>query len=273
MSAVTDVIDLYVAAGRARNETKRELARLEEKRQEEENKRQLAALWADVRERVERTIPAELLPYVVEPTERPEEFWSNRIDYRPLVLDLSSFGLGELGAWPNSREEEGISWKAPSAVIDEDSGRWVLWLTPWLQGREIQGNTVSFAEAMADAADAAKTVAENNAQIDRKAQALEPEPDIPDPYDPYAPLREKAGGYWPVLRAGVGGTRANCDAIHAAGYHAAQEFGQRCGAEGWKDCMTVHTFTLPHAPCGNLYAYLALVPVAPDKWPEVVKGA
>ena len=85
--------------------------------------------------------------------------------------------------------------------------------------------------------------------------------------DPYAPLAGQGGGCFPVLR--IGRDRA---AVHQGGAEDAAQFGLRYGAEGWLAEMAVHTFTLSDAGGGNLYAYLALIPVTPAKWRTVVGG-
>ena len=251
----TQDLDRYVALGRTKLALRDELARLEAEREAQERRAAILEQWRDTLEKVHSNLPPGFDAYIVEPT---EPLLSGRYEpraYRPLVLDLTPLGLGPLGAYLDCAKEGGIGWAAPRAGEDEDTGRKALYPPPALSQYEMWHLTSTFTEALALAQDVADEVARHNARL------AAPEPDL------YAPLAGKGGGCYPVLH--VGDNRAEAYAFGAAD---AQKFGALYGADDWLANMAVHTFSFPGAPVegGVLYAFLALVPVAPDKWRDLV---
>lgn len=250
----TPNIPVYVAMGRARLATREELARLEAERQEQERREAILQAWKPRMARIEQTLPPGFTAYIVQPTEKPTEFYDRTL-YRPLVLDLSPLGLGPLGAVLEDAADDGVGWIPPMAQQDEDTGRKALYLPDLLDTHEIRCMAHTFVEALALAQDAANEVEAHNAPL------------AAPPPNPYMALAGKGCGCYPVLR--VSDNRAEA---HAFGAADAEKFGALYGADGWLANMAVHTFTFPEAPVegGSLYAYLALVPVAPDKWAALV---
>ena len=244
-------VDVYLAMGRARLAAREQLARQEKERQSVERRALILHEWKPLLDCIERSLPAEFGPYLVEPTDEPEG--------QPLVLDLTPLGLGPLGAYPDASKEEGVGWAPPRIMADEATGRNELHPPPPVCRHLVEYATCTFPEALALAEDAAQEVERRNALP--VASAPGPAP------DPYAPLAGQGGGCFPVLR--IGRDRA---AVHQGGAEDAAQFGLRYGAEGWLAEMAVHTFTLSDAGGGNLYAYLALIPVTPAKWRTVVGG-
>ena len=253
----TPNVDAYVAEGRARLALRDDLAHLEAEREAQERREAILKQWQDTLDCVRADLPPGFDAYIVEPT---EPLLSGRYEpraYRPLVLDLTPLGLGPLGAYLDTSKGGGIGWAAPRMGEDEDTGCKALYPPPALSQYEMWHLTRTFTEALALAQDVADDVARHNARL------AAPEPDA------YAPLAGKGGGCYPVLH--VGDNRAEAYAFGAAD---AQKFGALYGADGWLANMAVHTFTFPGAPVdgGVLYAFLALVPVTPDKWHEIMGG-
>lgn len=71
---------------------------------------------------------------------------------------------------------------------------------------------------------------------------------------------------YPVLI--IGDSR---ETVHETGAQEAERFGARYGVEGWRQGMSVHTYSMPAVGTIPIpmYAYLALIPVAAARWDEI----